>query len=244
MVALSPRVDAPLAPGDEVLDLTTGPESVVRLGSGLRQEGGRVVATRVGVLRAAKRNKLWLEGSQKRYLPAVDDVVVGTVTSRYGESFDVDVGGPVEAVLPVLSFEGATRRNRPNLQVGAAVYARVVAQELDRPPELSCMDAAGKASGFGALTAGYIFSCSSGLARALLAHPPPAVLQALASHVAFELAVGLNGRVWVHSASPSSTVLVCNALANAESLLAASSKEQEAMVGKLLEAVQRGASNK
>ena len=53
-----------------------------------------------------------------RYIPAVEESVIGVVTEKYGENFAVDIGGPFTASLPVLAFEGATRRNRPNLQVG------------------------------------------------------------------------------------------------------------------------------
>lgn len=34
------------------------------------------------------------------------------------QMFIVDVGGPTFASLPILAFEGATRRNTPNLQAG------------------------------------------------------------------------------------------------------------------------------
>ena len=43
--------------------------------------------------------------------------MIGVVTDKHSENFDVDIGGPFRALLPVLAFEGATRRNRPNLQV-------------------------------------------------------------------------------------------------------------------------------
>ena len=52
-----------------------------------------------------------------RYIPAVEESVIGVVTEKYGENFAVDIGGPFTASLPVLAFEGATRRNHPNLQV-------------------------------------------------------------------------------------------------------------------------------
>ena len=52
-----------------------------------------------------------------RYIPAVEESVIGIIIQKYGESFDIDIGGPFTATLPVLAFEGATRRNRPNLQV-------------------------------------------------------------------------------------------------------------------------------
>ncbi len=42
------------------------------------------------------------------------------------------------AVLPVLAFDGATKRNKPTLAVGALVFARVVAADRDLEPELTC----------------------------------------------------------------------------------------------------------
>lgn len=203
-----------VAPGDEILDLTTA-ERVVRLGGGLRQEGDSVVVVRAGRLRSAKNNKLWVEGSQKRYLPSVGDAVLGVVTDRHSENFDIDIGGPSLALLPVLAFEGASRRNRPNLQVGTAVYARVAVHHPDRVPELVCTDVSGKAAGFGPLTGGYIFSCSTGLARALLGTPTCPVLEALGGSLSFEIAVGMNGRVWVNSSKYETTVLISNAITNA-----------------------------
>lgn len=37
---------------------------------------------------------------------------------KYGEYYRVDIGSAHPAILPYLAFEGATRRNRPNLEVG------------------------------------------------------------------------------------------------------------------------------
>ncbi len=44
------------------------------------------------------------------------------------------------------------------------------------------------------------------------------MLAALGAALAFELAVGQNGRVWVGSADASAAVLVANALGNSERL--------------------------
>ena len=44
------------------------------------------------------------------------DRVVGVVKNT-GRCHRVDIGSAVSAVLPELSFEGATKKNKPNLQV-------------------------------------------------------------------------------------------------------------------------------
>jgi exosome complex component RRP40 len=41
-------------------------------------------------------------------------------------------------------------------------------------------------------------------------------MQALSPHVAFEIAAGLNGRVWVKGDTPEDTILVCNAIQSSE----------------------------
>ena len=70
--------------------------------------------------------------------------MVGRVLERHSENFVVDIGGPFPAVLDVLAFEGATRRNRPKLAEGDLIYARVVLAHRDIDTELSCVDISGK----------------------------------------------------------------------------------------------------
>lgn len=230
---IAPSLAQTVAPGDVVLDLTRGGNvgSIVRVGGGLRQDGDRIVVTRPGRLRSTKHNKYWVEGSQKRYVPNVEDGVIGVVTDLRFEEFSVDIAAASSASLPRLAFEGATRRNAPNLQVGAIVYARVVKSHRDVNPELSCMDASGKSGGFGPLNGGYLFDCSTGLARALLSKPTCPVLEALGKSLVYEIAIGLNGRVWVNAASPTDTLAVSNAISTVEFL---SPIEQQSLVRRVL----------
>ncbi|XP_002963728.2 putative exosome complex component rrp40 [Selaginella moellendorffii] len=220
-------------PGDVVFGLAAQAQNkVLRLGSGLSQDADRVVAIKAGRLNHAK-SKLWVEGSQKRYIPSAEDSVIGIVIDRRAEEFLVDLNAPVLGLLPILSFEGATRKNIPNLKEGAVVYGRVVKAHRDISPALSCLDASGKGSGYGPLKEGYLFECSTGLARSLLGTPTYPVLEALGKSLAFEIAVGVNGRVWVKSDAPATTVLVSNAIINSECLSAA---QQHILVQKLLQA--------
>ncbi|KAK9840562.1 hypothetical protein WJX81_001359 [Elliptochloris bilobata] len=229
----SPVENTVVGPGDSVLVLPEAGQ--VRVGAGLHADGGHLRTTRPGILRRTKAGKLWVQGRQIRYIPAAGDAVVGTVVERHSDAYNVDLGGPFAAVLPALAFEGATRRNRPNLTPGDLVYARVTAASRDADPEITCTDASGKGAGFGPLQEGLVLTCSSALVRQLLASPPPPVVAALGAALAFELAVGQNGRVWVGNADSSTVVLVANALANSERL---SPGQAHLMVKKLLASVQ------
>ena len=67
----------------------------------------------------------------------------------------------VTATLDGLAFEGASKRNKPNLKVGAVVYARVSLAHKDMEPELECFDAqTRRAEGFGELKSGFVVRCS------------------------------------------------------------------------------------
>uniref|UniRef100_A0A5B6YY05 Ribosomal RNA-processing protein 40 n=1 Tax=Davidia involucrata TaxID=16924 RepID=A0A5B6YY05_DAVIN len=228
-------VDQGVVPGDVVLDLSSMANQTVKLGGGLRQDCDAISVMKSGKLRFSKPNKYWVESSQKRYVPCVEDTVLGIVVDTKADNFLVDIKGPALAFLPVLAFEGGTRRNIPKFEVGTLLYVRVVKANTGMNPELSCTDANGKAAEFGPLRDGYMFESSTSLSRMLLSSPTCPVLEALGKKLSFEIAVGLNGRVWVNAASPSTVILVSNAIMNSESL---SGVQQKIMVEKLLQRVQ------
>ncbi|ESR53051.1 Ribosomal RNA-processing protein 40 [Citrus sinensis] len=227
-------VDKIVVPGDVVLDLSSMTNQTIKLGGGLRQECDSVSVIKAGKLRFSKPNKYWVESSHKRYVPCVEDTVLGIVVDCKADNFFVDIRGPTIAFLPVLAFEGGTRRNIPKFEIGSLLYVRVVKANPGMNPELSCTDASGKAAEFGLLKDGYMFETSSGLSRMLLSSPTCPVLEELGKQLSFEIAVGLNGRVWVNAESPSTVVLVSNAIMNSESL---SAVQQKIMVDKLLQRI-------
>lgn len=90
-------------------------------------------------------------------------------------------------------------------------------------PELECMSSStGKSEGLGDLKGGMLFDISLGMARRLMM-PKPAeqgklvVLEELGgAGVAFEIAVGRNGKVWVDSKSTKTTLMVGKAIQEAD----------------------------
>ncbi|KAH7528473.1 hypothetical protein FEM48_Zijuj05G0075900 [Ziziphus jujuba var. spinosa] len=197
-------------------------------------DGDAISVTKAGKLRFTKPNKYWVESSQKRYIPCVEDTVLGIVVDSRSDNFLVDIKGPTLAFLPVLAFEGGTRRNIPKFEVGTLIFVRVVKTNPGMNPELSCTNALGKAAEFGPLKDGYMFECSTGLSRMLLSSPTHPVLEELGKKLSFETAVGINGRVWLNAASPSTVIIVANAIKNSESL---STVQQRIMVEKLIQSL-------
>ncbi|KAL9559667.1 hypothetical protein PS6_000667 [Mucor atramentarius] len=226
---VDPRI---VLPGD-VIDVDE--ESTIVLGPGLRQEGDQIVAMKAGILQHLPvGNRYWIESNQKRYIAATGESVVGTVIAKMGEYFRVDIGTAHSAVLPMLAFEGATKRNKPNLNVQSLVYCRVSMANPDMEPELECVNPkTGKADGFGELVGGFVIKCSLGLCRRLL-NPNTPILSYLGEHFPFETAVGMNGRVWINSEEVKNTILISNAIQNSEYLSADECKQMvEDLVNKL-----------
>ncbi|KAI0304266.1 exosome complex exonuclease RRP40 [Multifurca ochricompacta] len=194
----------------------------LKLGPGLQQYvdlQGRTstVVTRAGTLEQnAKGNKSWVEGNSRRYVPAAQEPVVGIVAARQGEGWRVDIGSAHQASLDGLAFEGASRRNRPNLKVNSLVYARVSLAHKDMEPELECFDAqTRKAEGFGELKGGFLVRCSLKMSRNLL-DPNYFLLPLLGSRFPLDAAVGMNGRVWLSTKEVKHTIATARCIEAAD----------------------------
>lgn len=127
------------------------------------------------------------------------------------------------ALLPILAFEMATKKTRPQLTAGQLVYARVCLANKHMDAELECVNpATGKADGLGPLTGGMLFTLSLGFVRRLLM-PKSAteggvvVLEELGKMgLGFETAVGRNGKVWVKSEAVKTILIVGRTLREAD----------------------------
>ncbi|KAJ1882553.1 exosome non-catalytic core subunit rrp40 [Coemansia sp. RSA 486] len=223
-------------PGDAVdthMEVDGQEQRVLRLGPGLGHIGDTISAVNAGVLHSSDDgSQYWVVSNKRRYVAAESEPVIGVVVARHAEGYRVDIGSAHDALLPLLAFEGATKRNKPNLAIGTTVYARVSVANSLMDPEIECYNAnTGKSEGYGELSEGFMFKCSLGLARRLFSSKAP-VLNALGAKIPFEVAVGLNGRVWINTEAPETTVLVANAIKNSEFLDA---KQCRQMVNELLD---------
>ena len=71
-----------------------------------------------------------------QYIPQRGDDVLGIVTGKGGDIFKVDVGASENASLSYLGFEGATKKNRPDVQIGDLIFAKLlVANKVLYTPE-------------------------------------------------------------------------------------------------------------
>ncbi|KAH7037218.1 uncharacterized protein B0I36DRAFT_371849 [Microdochium trichocladiopsis] len=198
-------------PGDQINPdlIPSHPKKALKLGPGLRHvPPSDLIPTVAGQLVSdPRKNSIWVEYNGGRYVPSVGDLVIGTVQKSAADYFYVSLSDYTSnASLPQLAFEMATKKTRPQLNPGALVYARVTMANRHMDPELECVSSStGKADGLGPLNGGMLYTISQGMARRLLMRKSVeegrvVVLEELgAAGLAFETAVGRNGKIWVNS---------------------------------------------
>ncbi|XP_017773398.1 PREDICTED: exosome complex component RRP40 [Nicrophorus vespilloides] len=210
--------------GDVVLPGECLPEprsnkGVVILGPGLRRsedDSKGLTVSRAGVLCHKAPNMYWVEGHAKRYVPCKGDLVVGVVAKKSGDQFKIDIGSAEHASLSAFSFEGATKKQKPDLQVGDVVYAKLVTAHREMEPELVCVNKYFKAANLGPLSnQGFLLNLDSRLIVRLLDVQHP-LLAVLAKTCAYEIAIGMNGKVFVMGRTSKDTMHVAEALLAAQ----------------------------
>ncbi|NXY91078.1 EXOS3 protein, partial [Alcedo cyanopectus] len=196
-------------------------------GPGLRRCEAGLLVTKCGLLRHRQAGGVayWVDSQQKRYVPVKGDHVIGIVTAKAGDVFKLDVGGSEQASLSYLAFEGATKRNRPNVQVGDLIYGQFLVANKDMEPEMVCIDGSGRSSGMGLIGQdGFLIKVSLGLIRKLLA-PKSEIIQELSQLYPFELVLGMNGRIWVKAKTVQQTLIIVNILEACEHMTAEQRKQ-------------------
>ena len=136
MIPTTPAV-AVVLPGDDLTEAVVsgsgGGGDKLRVAQGIAVEPSasgvfRFVADSPGELQRSSRSQavsVSVDTSRRRYLARAGDQVVGVVEERGGDFYLVNVFGGALALLPRLAFEGATKRNKPELKRGDVVFARV-----------------------------------------------------------------------------------------------------------------------
>ncbi|CAK3773066.1 related to involved in ribosomal RNA processing, component of the exosome complex responsible for 3` end [Lecanosticta acicola] len=219
-----------LLPGEQIPsdELPRSKKGTLTLGPGLRHiPPSDILCTTAGSLHVdRKKSALWLEHENGRYLPSVGDLVIAQVHHSSTETFSCALTPHTSfALLGQLSFEGANKKNRPQLRPGDLVYARVAKTDKFEDVEIECVNSqTGKAEGMGPLNGGMLFEVSPLFARRLMMGTTKdgkskggvVVLDEVGDKMRFEVAVGRNGRVWIDSGSVKETVWIGRLLREAD----------------------------
>jgi exosome complex component RRP40 len=102
--------------------------------------------------------------------------VVGVIEDKTGDFYKVNIQSGATGMLSRIGFDGATKRNRPELKTGEVVYCRVHMAHKGLDTELTCIAAGGVVkkewstgeSVYGGLNGGQLVKLSVGFCRYLL----------------------------------------------------------------------------
>ncbi|XP_054721934.1 exosome complex component RRP40-like [Uloborus diversus] len=207
------KVGSIVMPGDVLIDLkNSDTNDKIIFGPGLRRDGEMIIAMKCGVIKRSSAKIFYVDNHQMRYVPTRGENVIGTVVKKGGEEILVDIGSSEPAVVDLLSFEGATKRNKPLIKIGDIIYGKIIVACRDMEPELVCINSYGKSAGLGVLPSdGFMFPVSLEYCRKLLVPNSP-ILKRLSQNVPFEIAIGLNGIIWIKSVSLHKTLVLVQAI--------------------------------
>jgi exosome complex component RRP40 len=82
----------------------------------------------------------------RKYMSKPGDLVIGRVIARQGDQYRIDLGDRFEAYLQFDDFEGATKRNRPQLEPNMLIYARIETCSKHMNPVITCKSITNKKS--------------------------------------------------------------------------------------------------
>ncbi|KAI5966312.1 RRP40 [Candida pseudojiufengensis] len=199
-----------IIPGDKLPIETQESTTKTTIGPGIYKipRTSKIIPTTAGYLEIDQKyhqnSKLtYIESKTKRYIPHNNDFVIGTIVGTIGEYYKVNLQNFSSSILlNFFAFPNTNKKNRPNLKNGQVIYGRIVNDDNDSTfeTEIECFDGSNnkESGGFGILDdSGYIFNISMNFARELLYNSKSPVLELLAQKLKFEIAIGINGKIWL-----------------------------------------------
>uniref|UniRef100_G1Q6E6 K Homology domain-containing protein n=1 Tax=Myotis lucifugus TaxID=59463 RepID=G1Q6E6_MYOLU len=159
------------------------------------------------------------------YVPVKGDHVIGIVTAKSGDIFKVDVGGSEPASLSYLAFEGATKRNRPNVQVMIGNFGFKKGKTSKYSEGYLNGSSCCFSSGTGVTLYHFIKISFSFLFLTRLLAPDCEILQEVGKLYPLEIVFGMNGRIWVKAKTIQQTLILANILEACEHMTADQRKQ-------------------
>jgi len=216
--------------------------SSITIGNGVIYKDDKIVSIEGGKLNysiTSSSCQYSIKNNKKYYIPRTGDNVIGIIEEKGTDYYKVNIfsGANSIALLGRLAFEGATKRNKPELKKGDIVYARITMTNKDIDTELTCLSNTGSKKEwttnetiYGELSNGLLIHLSNLSIVNTLLVPDCTVLNSLGKHFAFEVAIGMNGLIWIRSQDNMITIIIRNAILNSQYIC---DNEVESMVDEL-----------
>ncbi|KAM0674290.1 exosome non-catalytic core subunit rrp40 [Gurleya vavrai] len=136
-------------------------------------------------LQNAKTN--FIISKSSRYVLQKDDMVIGKIILKMMDYYKVDIGNGNIAFLPVLNFPLANKRNKPDLNIGEYVMARVI-RKGESSSILQCEENWN--------VKGFVFEIGCFNCKKLMIKN---ILNEVGKEFNFQIGIGMNGRIWIYN---------------------------------------------
>ena len=163
------------------------------------------------------------------------DIVIGIISQKTYDMYRVNIMANKEASLNSIDFEGATRKTKPNLNVGDVVFARVEKENKYSNVTLTCKsltNSKGWSTGestYGELKGGKLYDYNRYLCLKLLDNKD--FIHRLKECVEkLNLKIGYNGRIWIKTQNIQDNPKVFKAIKEGINL---NNEEREVFLNKL-----------
>ncbi|KRZ91909.1 Signal peptidase complex catalytic subunit SEC11C [Trichinella sp. T8] len=225
----SPKLQKRLVfPGDDLGPVFHIP---LAMGPGVRLSSNQLISTHFGMA-LQRKDGIWIDFCEKAYFPYAGDRVVGIVVGKWMDYWKVEIGAWKTAIIHYLSFENATKRMRPVVNMGDVIYGRL---KHDIEPELVCKDEMGKANNLGILPSdGMMLKMPPAYARRLLGRKKQVLLAVAMLKSLFEFSIfnevkRMNKRQLFYQVL-NCMMIVCSALMTWKSLIVLTGSESPVVV--------------
>lgn len=181
-----------LVPGQEIK--TVFQNASIGIRENKEAKTNKVVSSAIGELLSLDNSNYWINYKQHRYIPLLDDIVLGVIKGKGKDSYKVDIGSPSYAIINQMDFPSATKRNRTVLKTGDVILGQITDDSLHSEIVMSCRTEA--VQGMGLLKNGLLIKVGILQGRKYLLYPPS--LNITASTI-----FSMNGYAWVTPATKS-----------------------------------------
>ena len=148
----------------------------------------------------------------EKYLPAVGHHVIGRVIKRSIDAYEVDIRADRSALLGVLSFQGATKKSKPNLVENDLVFAQMQQLPQYLLYKITCTSSKNsKTWNSGEAVFGCLMNGIEVIVPPFFAYflsKDDCLFEVLRRTLAFEVVIGLNGVIWFKSKSAKTNLLL------------------------------------
>ncbi|CAD2112917.1 exosome complex component RRP40 [Plasmodium vinckei petteri] len=154
-----------------------------------------------------------------KYIPKIGDLVIGIVKSKKLDYYQMDINSNCECIIhKIESFKYASKSSFPNLLNGTLLYMIIEKINLDNNMVVaSCINSADVKSWInyenylGELVDGFLFAVNISYAKSLIGDKCY-ILDLIGKDIAYEIAIGHNGWVWIKTNDPQETNMIRSAL--------------------------------